>query len=66
MELANELKQYVREALSAHAYPREIHFLESLPKTASGKIQRYILKNQAVGESLAMVSPGKSTNDTVR
>jgi acetyl-CoA synthetase len=50
VELANELKQYVREALSAHAYPREIHFLESLPKTASGKIQRYILKNQAIGE----------------
>ena len=46
-DLAAELKKHVHETLSAHAYPREIHFIENLPKTASGKIQRYILKKQA-------------------
>jgi acetyl-CoA synthetase len=50
-ELATELKRYVHEALSAHSYPREIHFIENLPKTASGKIQRYILKNRFTGKS---------------
>lgn len=50
-ELAAELQRYVHQALSAHAYPREVHFIESLPKTASGKIQRYILKNTAAGEN---------------
>jgi acetyl-CoA synthetase len=44
--LAKELQQHVRDRLSAHAYPREIAFVESLPKTPSGKIQRFVLRNQ--------------------
>lgn len=44
--LAEELRQYVRHRLSAHAYPREIEFVEQLPKTPSGKLQRFILRNQ--------------------
>lgn len=46
-ELAEELKQHVRNRLSTHAFPREIEFLPELPKTPSGKIQRFILRNQA-------------------
>jgi acetyl-CoA synthetase len=44
-ELAEELRQHVKRRLSAHAYPREIAFVEQLPKTPSGKIQRFILRN---------------------
>ncbi len=44
-ELAEALKLHVRNRLSAHAYPREIAFVEQLPKTPSGKIQRFILRN---------------------
>jgi acetyl-CoA synthetase len=40
------LKQYVKRRLSAHAYPREVEFTEQLPKTASGKLQRFLLRNQ--------------------
>ena len=47
-ELADELQRYVRQRLSAHAYPREIEFLEELPKTPSGKIQRFLLRNQEI------------------
>jgi acetyl-CoA synthetase len=43
--LEEELKQHVRKRLSAHAYPREIAFVQQLPKTPSGKIQRFILRN---------------------
>lgn len=43
--LEEELRQYVRRRLSAHAYPREFAFVDSLPKTPSGKIQRFILRN---------------------
>lgn len=43
-ELARELQQHVRTRLSAHAYPREIEFLNELPKTPSGKIQRFVLR----------------------
>ena len=44
-ELAEELRQYVRKQLSALAYPREIEFMERLPRTPSGKLQRFILRN---------------------
>ncbi|MCF1504619.1 acyl-CoA synthetase [Afifella sp. H1R] len=45
-ELAEELRLYVKERLSAHAYPREIEFTEALPKTPSGKLQRFMLRNR--------------------
>lgn len=43
--LEEELRQHVRSRLSAHAYPREFAFVDNLPKTPSGKIQRFILRN---------------------
>jgi acyl-coenzyme A synthetase/AMP-(fatty) acid ligase len=42
--LAEELKQFVKSRLAPHKYPRWIEFLESLPKTATGKIQRFKLR----------------------
>jgi len=45
-ELAETLKQHVKSRLSAHAYPREIDFVDALPKTPSGKVQRFLLRNQ--------------------
>jgi acetyl-CoA synthetase len=41
-----ELQQLVRTRLSLHAYPREIEFLEALPKTPSGKVQRFLLRQR--------------------
>lgn len=45
------LTEHVRTRLSTHAYPREIEFLDALPKTPSGKIQRFLLRQQARAES---------------
>ncbi|MBU8906256.1 AMP-binding protein [Desertibacillus haloalkaliphilus] len=45
-ELAQELSKYVKSKLSKHQYPREIEFTDYLPKTPSGKIQRYLLKKK--------------------
>jgi acetyl-CoA synthetase len=42
--LKNELVKYVREHLAAHEVPREIEFVEKLPKTRSGKIMRRVLR----------------------
>jgi len=39
-----ELKKYVKRTLAGHAYPREIEFVDELPKTKSGKIIRRLLK----------------------
>lgn len=44
--LKAELAQFVRRRLSAHAYPREIEFVAELPKTSSGKIQRFLLRQR--------------------
>jgi benzoate-CoA ligase len=42
--LAEELQLFVRERTLPHKYPRWIEFVPDLPKTATGKIQRYKLR----------------------
>jgi benzoate-CoA ligase len=44
-QLAEELKAYVRGKLAPHKYPRWLEFLPDLPKTATGKIQRFKLRS---------------------
>ncbi|MGW0174972.1 AMP-binding protein [Rhodococcus sp. NPDC003322] len=43
-ELEADLQLLVKKKFAAHAYPRTVHFVPSLPKTPSGKVQRYILR----------------------
>jgi benzoate-CoA ligase len=40
------LKAFVKERLAPYKYPRQIEFLEELPKTATGKIQRFRLRER--------------------
>ncbi|WP_222912859.1 AMP-binding protein [Natrinema sp. SYSU A 869] len=42
--LNDDLQEFARDELSKHEYPREIEFLDELPKTASGKIKRSALE----------------------
>ncbi|WP_227869605.1 acyl-CoA synthetase [Undibacterium parvum] len=44
--LIEELQSYVRGKLAPYEYPKEIEFIDQLPMTASGKIQRRILRLQ--------------------
>jgi benzoate-CoA ligase len=41
-----ELKAFVKERLAPYKYPRFIEFVEELPKTATGKIQRFRLRER--------------------
>jgi len=50
--LAEELQQLVKHRLAAHAYPREVQFVHELPKTPSGKIQRFLLRQQESGKNV--------------
>ncbi len=43
-ELIEDIRQFVKKELAAHAAPREIEFKDKLPKTRSGKIMRRVLK----------------------
>ncbi len=45
-ELEVELQQSVKDKFAAHAYPRLVHFVGSLPKTPSGQVQRYLLRDR--------------------
>ena len=40
----DELKQHVKAQLAPYKYPRWIEFVSELPKTATGKIQRFKLR----------------------
>ncbi|MBE3595528.1 MAG: acetate--CoA ligase [Hydrogenibacillus sp.] len=48
-ELKEDIRQFVKTGLAAHAAPREIEFRDSLPKTRSGKIMRRVLKAWELG-----------------
>jgi benzoate-CoA ligase len=43
-ERVDELKRFVKGRLAPHKYPRDIVFVDDLPKTATGKIQRFKLR----------------------
>ncbi|AOV07205.1 acetate--CoA ligase [Sporosarcina ureilytica] len=43
-ELKEDIRQFVKRGIAAHAAPREIEFKDKLPKTRSGKIMRRVLK----------------------
>ena len=47
--LATELQQFVRERLAEYKRPRWVEFRPELPKTATGKIQRYRLRDRSTG-----------------
>ena len=43
--IAEELRTHCKEGLAPYKYPRQFHFVSELPKTATGKIQRYKLRS---------------------
>ncbi len=45
-ELAKQLQDHVKAVIAPHKYPRSVVFVDSLPKTQTGKIQRFRLKPQ--------------------
>ncbi|MDZ4246677.1 MAG: AMP-binding protein, partial [Dehalococcoidia bacterium] len=48
-EIRRELMQFCRKKLAAASAPREIEFIDKLPKTRSGKIMRRLLKAKELG-----------------
>ena len=55
-ELKEDITKFVKTRLAYYAYPREIEFVESLPKTRSGKIMRRVLKARELGQPLGDLS----------
>lgn len=62
-ELAIELQRKVRDEYSKHAYPRRVHFVDALPKTPSGKIQRFMLRGGASAPGTPITAPNERDAD---
>jgi fatty-acyl-CoA synthase len=62
---ADELTAFVRDRIAHFKAPREITFVTDLPKTATGKIQKYVLRGGGANLS-KQLSPGGATPRTPR
>jgi acetyl-CoA synthetase len=49
-EVARDIQGFVRERLSAYAYPRKVEFVADLPKTLTGKIRRIELRERELAD----------------
>jgi acetyl-CoA synthetase len=58
--LTTELQQLVKTKFAAHAFPRAVHYVDELPKTPSGKVQRFVLRS-TLGEQ--STSAGRAPSD---
>lgn len=52
-ELVEEIQDHVKNTLAPYKYPREVEFVDELPRTETGKIQRVKLREQERGEAEA-------------
>jgi 2-aminobenzoate-CoA ligase len=42
--LASALQAHVKAVIAPYKYPRDVEFVDALPKTATGKLQRFALR----------------------
>ena len=47
----DELKQHVRDRLAHFKTPQKVSFVDELPKTATGKVQKFVLRQRAPGNT---------------
>ena len=45
-EMASELQDFVKNDIAPYKYPRQVEFVQELPKTQTGKVQRYLLRQR--------------------
>jgi 2-aminobenzoate-CoA ligase len=45
-KLASDLQDFVRQTIAPYKYPRKIEFINELPRTGTGKVQRYVLRQK--------------------
>ena len=57
-KLAREIQDFVKGRTAPYKYPREIEFMNELPKTVSGKIKRAVLRTQEIERKLGKGGPG--------
>jgi 2-aminobenzoate-CoA ligase len=58
--MATELQEHVKRSIAPYKYPRAVEFVDSLPRTYTGKLQRFKLRAQPVNNVAAEVVTGKT------
>ncbi|MDB5946468.1 MAG: AMP-binding protein, partial [Ramlibacter sp.] len=56
LELIAELQRHVKGKLAPYEYPKEIEFIDALPMTTTGKVQRRVLRLQEEEKARAVAS----------
>jgi acetyl-CoA synthetase len=56
-QVRRELQSHVKGLLAPYEYPKEIEFIDQLPMTTTGKVQRRVLRLQEEAR-IALISPG--------
>lgn len=49
--LRKALQDHVKGAIAPYKYPRQVEFIDALPRTSTGKVQRFVLRQEAKGAS---------------
>jgi 2-aminobenzoate-CoA ligase len=49
--MTKTLQDYVKETIAPYKYPRAIDYVAALPKTQTGKLQRFELRKQAAEQA---------------
>jgi benzoate-CoA ligase len=62
-ELVRELQDFVKNNALRYKYPRTVVFVDSLPKTATGKVQRYRLRQMATADGPPHSQQGRRPKD---
>ena len=52
--MARDLQDFVKAAIAPYKYPRAVDFLAQLPKTQTGKVQRFVLRQKQVDDAINM------------
>jgi benzoate-CoA ligase len=63
-ELARELQDFVKHSTAPYKYPRTVVFIDALPKTATGKLQRYKLRQMAAARMPLHSQQGGGPDET--
>ena len=63
-ELAADIQGFVRATLGKYLYPRQVMFVEALPRTESGKVQRSLLRQRFISAQEAGATFGTMPSDT--
>jgi len=49
--LVKDIQDFIKRELAPYKYPREVEFIDALPRTDTGKVQRFVLRDRAAKEA---------------